>query len=78
MKTRECDLCNHTITKDTGVSFDVYDLCDKCVKVVRRAICRECRGTGKTSEVDHERTNSMATCGENRTQYRTVLCKKCV
>lgn len=47
MKTRECELCDINIKKDDGVSFGVYDLCENCTKIVRRAICRECQGTGR-------------------------------
>lgn len=77
MKSRKCDLCSKVIPDNKGVSFGKHDLCDSYIEIVRRAICKKCGGTGKVREVDHAETNAQATCGENRTQYRTVACKKC-
>lgn len=75
MKNRVCDLCKSKINLKDGVSFDLYDLCNACIKLVRCAICRKCEGTTKVRIVDHE--NSEATCGENRTQYKTITCDQC-
>lgn len=78
MKKRHCDLCKSEIFKlSDGACFDKYDLCDKCVKLVRTAICKTCNGTGKKRICDDEATFAQASCGENRTQYKTVPCNNC-
>lgn len=77
MKSRECDLCDKTIEGNTGVSFGCHDLCNKCIKIVRCAVCKQCHGEGIVSAVDYEATHAQATCGENRTQYKTIACKHC-
>ncbi len=65
-----------------GVEFNIasvglIDLCVQCVKIVRRAICKTCKGTGKYQEVDREASGRAASCGENRTEYRTAMCYEC-
>lgn len=77
MKIRKCDLCSLVIKDTKGVSFGTYDLCERCSTNARYATCRKCCGTRKVSEVDREATNAQASCGENRTQYRTITCKNC-
>jgi len=77
MKTRSCNFCRIKIDNNDGISIQNYDLCRLCTQLVRRAICPKCEGTGKVRRVDHEATYAQATCGENRTQYRTVPCKAC-
>jgi hypothetical protein len=84
MKNRECDLCTDIIRNPgcgesplIGVSFEKYDLCEACVSLVRRAICKRCHGTGKVRKRDDEATSAQATCGENRTQYKMATCKDC-
>lgn len=68
--------CEHGVEFNiTGVGL--IDLCVKCIKTVRRAICKKCKGKGKHQEVDGEASNRKATCGENRIQYRTVDCQEC-
>ena len=77
MKSRKCDLCGIIIDKGFGVSFGVYDLCSECVEAVRRAVCLKCKGTGKMRVRDDDATFAQATCGENRTEYKTVNCDRC-
>lgn len=79
MKNRKCDLypCKNDIGGDSGISFGSRDLCDQCVQIVRRAICRDCNGTGKIRVRDDYATDAQASCGENRTQYKTEECKHC-
>ena len=77
MKTRKCNFCNRNINGDSGMSFHNYDLCIDCVIIARRMVCRECSGTGKVRVRDDEATDAQATCGENRTVYRTIECKSC-
>ena len=77
MKIRKCNLCGYCIQNDDGASFGCYDLCIECVHIVRRVTCRKCKGTGRVSEVDQEASAAQATCGENRTQYKTVDCLIC-
>lgn len=76
-----CDFCKTTIEKNENcVSFNIphikqqYDICEMCLKVIRVAVCKECHGKGTKSVRDEKATNAMATCGENRTQYKTVQC----
>ena len=83
MRTCVCDLCKNTI--DPGVSTELtipnvglYDFCPDCVKRVRRAICLKCKGKGRHQEVDVEASQRGASCGENRTEYRTVACQECI
>lgn len=83
MKIRKCDLCKSDVSGKCGdspvygVSFGTYDLCVECVRLVRRAICRDCNGTGKVRVRDDYATDAQASCGENRTQYKTEKCKHC-
>lgn len=79
MKTRECDICGENITsEDKGsVSFGVYDLCGNCVAQVRQATCLRCHGTGKFQTYDKEASIAQASCGESRSQYKTVNCDRC-
>jgi len=80
MKINKCDLCDLVIDsdKDNGaVSFGVYDFCGICTKNIRRAVCLKCKGTGKIRIVDDDATDRQATCGENRTQYKTIECDRC-
>lgn len=81
MKTCTCDLCKNNIKSSTGVCFSVgvisFDFCDSCIKIVRKAVCKKCKGAGNHQEADREATDRQATCGENRTQYRTVTCQEC-
>jgi len=81
MKVRKCDFCMCDIL-DKGASFTIqgvgnYDLCETCIAIVRTAICRNCHGTGTVREVDHQASDAQATCGENRTVYRTIKCLGC-
>lgn len=84
MRNRKCDLCKSDIAGKCsdapmdGVSFGVYDLCVECVQIVRRAVCRDCGGTGKVRVRDDFATSTHASCGENRTQYKTEKCKRCL
>ena len=81
MITRKCDLCSLGIDEENDnefVSFGIRDLCGKCVSTVRRAICQKCHGTGKFREADREASDRGASCGENRTEYRTVTCHECI
>lgn len=87
MKIRECNLCNETIRNPGcgespcyGVAFgsnNEYDLCDVCIKLVRQAVCRRYSGTGRVEISDEASTSDQATCGESRTQYKTVVCLEC-
>lgn len=56
MKKRSCDLCKNEIILCCGVSFDKYDLCDRCVKLARVAICTYCNGTGIKRVVGRQAT----------------------
>lgn len=78
MKNRVCDLCKSEINLKDGVSFCLYDLCNACIKLVRCAICRKCEGTKKVRVRDQAATDAQATCGENRTEYKTISCVDCV
>lgn len=89
--TTICDMCCDTM-KSTFMQVDDIDLCSRCCKHVvyqyielqsnagkgLRSQCSECNGTGKISVRDNEATNAQASCGENRTQYKTVWCDKCI
>lgn len=82
MKTCTCDLCKKEIPKNKEISFSIdgsgkFDFCERCSNVVRRVVCRRCKGTGKFLEVDRDATNRQATCGESRTEYRSVNCYEC-
>lgn len=81
MRIRKCDLCEYNIPRESGVGFllgrKTFDLCKECVKIVRVAICRECKGTEKVKVRDDEATTAQATCRENRTQYKTIKCENC-
>ena len=72
-----CDLCERLIVESNGISFDKYDLCNDCIALVRRAMCTFCLGTGKMQVRDNEATDAQATCGESRTQYKTISCSHC-
>lgn len=83
MRTCVCDLCKNTIDPEVSVELTIpnvglYDFCTDCVKRIRRAICKKCKGTGQYQERDEFATESQASCGENRTQYRTVSCHECM
>lgn len=53
--------------------------CKRCLKLRKRPVlCEWCYGTGKIREVDYTETHAQATCGESRTQYKTVKCQRCV
>jgi len=82
MRTCVCDLCKNTIDPESSVELTVpgiglYDFCVDCVKRLRKAICKKCKGKGRHEEADREASNRQATCGENRTQYHTVTCQEC-
>jgi len=79
MKSRKCDLCRlqAEIPANTGVSFGRFDLCGPCTNLVRRAVCLKCKGTGRMRVRDDEATFAQASCGENRTQYTTIMCDLC-
>lgn len=77
MRHRECNLCKDRIPANDGVSFYEYDLCIECIALVRRAICKKCKGSGKIQIEDETATMAQATCGENRIQYKTITCKAC-
>jgi hypothetical protein len=62
---------------DFRIGGTIYDFCIDCLNVIDRTRCKNCEGTGKVREVDIEASNAQATCGENRTQYRTVACQEC-
>ena len=87
MRIRKCDLCECYVTgnlddTEDGVSFIAgrvtRDLCGNCVIVVRTAICRNCKGTGKIKVTDYEATKAQATCGKSRIEYKTVECQHCL
>lgn len=81
MKNCVCDLCKKDIEPAKGIEFKInttiYDLCVNCLKIIDKVRCKNCKGTGKIREVDVEASHRVATCGENRTEYRTVTCQKC-
>jgi hypothetical protein len=81
MRSCQCDLCRENMLD--GISFTIagigdYDFCETCIPVVRKAICRECKGKGTVSEIDQAATNAQASCGESRTQYKMVKCQHCL
>ena len=83
MRTCVCDLCKDTLDPQKSVEFTVlrvgvYDFCPECVRRLRRAICSKCKGTGRHREVDVAASQAGASCGENRTEYRTVACQECI
>lgn len=81
----KCDFCKCTIDSDdisisfgiVGIGIGRYDACETCTKTIRTAVCKECHGKGTLSVRDAAATNSMASCGENRTQYKTIECNCC-
>lgn len=90
MRKRFCNFCKNELSNlitqtiggvpqyAKGVGWGGgYDLCDNCVKVIRRVICRHCLGTGRIRVRDDEATDAQATCGESRTQYKTIICRYC-
>lgn len=77
MTHRTCDLCKNEIVNKRGVSFGGYDLCKNCTILVRRATCQQCMGKGTHRVRDDEATSLQATCGESRTQYKTIKCNNC-
>lgn len=85
-----CDACCSVIKKESVfMEIENLDLCGKCCsyaiqqylqsrkKKELQSTCSACLGTGKVQEVDEYASSAQASCGENRTQYRTVKCKKC-
>ncbi len=79
MKERKCNFCNEKINEEDGISvcgYD-YDLCDRCEKIARQAVCRSCNGRGMTQVRDDDATDAQATCGESRTVYKSIECKSC-
>ena len=78
MIIRKCNLCESHIDGNCGIGFDAenrrYDICDKCLDLIKLYSCPICKGSGKKRVVDHAATVAQATCGENRTQYKTVAC----
>lgn len=84
-----CDACGKKIELEDIVRIDSdYDICEICVghlirKVLRSAIvilridCEGCGGKGKIRIIDEEKIYAEASCGENRTQYKTIECNNC-
>jgi len=89
--TTICDVCCETIDtlNDPMIYVDDLDICHPCCEsIIRKFIksrkdkplrsnCPKCKGTGKVRVKDEYATDSMATCGENRIQYKTVKCQEC-
>jgi len=83
-----CDGCCERV-EERPVLFKGIDLCTGCITIAVEAYllsrngkrlmgeCGNCVG-GLTRVVDNERTGAMASCGENRTQYKMVNCDECV
>lgn len=66
-----------TVSQEGSVSFGVYDLCGNCTTMVRRATCLKCEGSGRIRVRDDDASSAQATCGENRTEYKTIDCDCC-
>lgn len=79
MRTYTCDFCEKDMVG--GVSFRMpewdVDICNDCLPLMRKAVCPQCKGSGKMKVVDLHATNSQASCGENRTQYKKIKCEFC-
>lgn len=84
-----CDACGQQPEEDQHMMMSGVDLCIDCYehavesylssrKRPLRSDCDVCGGTGTVRVTDEAATAAQATCGENRTQYKTVKCKKCV
>lgn len=81
MKYRKCDFCGCEIDDEhsnhNGSSCGQYDLCDPCTLLARRGTCKKCKGRGRVQVVDEQATRAQASCGENRTQYKSIECNQC-
>lgn len=84
-----CDACGKKIELEDIPRIDLdYDICEICIGrlinkvfktqvIVLRIDCKECGGKGKIRIIDEEKTYAEASCGENRTQYKTIECDNC-
>ncbi len=76
------DKLAHTDGHSGGISFEIpgvgqFDLCNVCLKYVRRAMCHACGGRGTVRVRDDHASESQASCGESRSVYKTVRCEEC-
>ncbi len=79
-----CDACGKKIPLEDILLINLEnDLCEICTsllikKILKSAVivlrkdCQECEGKGKLRVRDDD-----ASCGENRTVYKTVECNRC-
>jgi hypothetical protein len=85
-----CDGCCSIVAVKSGFTHvEGKDLCPSCCRyAIRRYLesrgvkpfkssCPHCEGTGRLKVVDEEATDAQATCGENRTQYKSEDCREC-
>jgi len=79
-----CDSCGKKLKEEIR-RFD-YDLCERCVEsliknilktITLRIDCEGCKREGKLRVRDDEASDAQASCGENRTVYKTIECDKC-
>lgn len=77
MKYRKCDFCKCEIKEGNGFIITKYDLCVPCGLLARRGTCKECKGIGKIQVVDKRATHAQSSCGESRTQYKSIECEQC-
>lgn len=84
-----CDACGKKITLEDIPPIDLdNDLCEFCIAclirqvlkskvIVLRKDCPICEGKGKLRVRDDDASEAQASCGENRTVYKTIECRKC-
>ncbi len=85
-----CDGCGHIMSDNLSKYYlRNLDLCSACTNFAvtgylksrnkpLRTKCEQCGGKGVCRVKDKEATSDQATCGENRIQYKTVVCTECV
>ncbi len=83
-----CDGCGQHPEEDQHMIMSGVDLCMDCYehavelylssrKRPLQSECKACDGIGSLQAIDEAATDAQATCGENRTQYKTVECDNC-
>ncbi len=82
-----CDSCRKKIPLEDLLELRLdYDLCERCVRsLVDHTLqttllcmdCTKCKGKGKISVRDDDASDAQASCGENRTVYKTIECDNC-
>lgn len=84
-----CDACGKKIELEDIPRLNLdYDICGICIgrlikKIIKtkditlRVDCKKCEGIGKRTIEDDAASMAQASCGENRTQYKTIECNNC-